>query len=83
MEVKPFSNWKSDKAPANGFSWFNTKTINGLKRIGHTGSQGGFRADFEMVPEKNLLVCMLFNTPYPLTKLTTDIEKILVEEKIL
>lgn len=83
MEVKTFTNWKSEKAPANGFSWFNTKTVNGLHRIGHTGSQGGFRADFEMVPEKNLLICLLFNTPYPLVRLTTDIEKILVEEKIL
>lgn len=83
MEVKTFPIWSPDKAPANGFSWFSTKTINGLKRIGHTGSQGGFRADFEMVPEKNLLVCLLFNTPYPVTRLMTDIEKILVEEKIL
>jgi len=83
MEVKTFTNWSPDKAPANGFSWFNSKTINGLRRVGHTGSQGGFRADFEMVPEKNLLVCMLFNTPYPVVKLTADIEKILVEEKIL
>lgn len=83
MEVKTFTNWRPDKAPANGFSWFTTKTINGLKRIGHTGSQGGFRADFEMVPEKNLLICMLFNTPYPASRLTADIEKILVEEKIL
>lgn len=83
MEVKSFASWNSDKGPALGYSWFQTKTANGLKRIGHTGSQGGFRADFEMVPEKNLLVCMLFNTPYPVTKLMTDIEKILVEEKIL
>ncbi len=83
MEIKPFAAWNSDKAPALGYSWFHTKTVNGLLRIGHTGSQGGFRADFEMVPEKNLLICMLFNTPYPVTKLTTDIEKILVEEKIL
>lgn len=83
MEVKIFANWKADKAPVNGFSWFNTQTVNGLHRVGHTGSQGGFRADFEMVPEKNLLICMLFNTPYPVTKLTADIEKILVEEKIL
>ena len=83
MEVKSFTNWSPDKTPANGFSWFNSKTINGLRRIGHTGSQGGFRADFEMVPEKNLLVCILFNTPYPVVKLTAEIEKILVEEKIL
>lgn len=83
MEVKTFLNWTSPTPPANGYSWFNTKTVNGLHRVGHTGSQGGFRADFEMVPEKNLLICMLFNTPYPLVKLTADIEKILVEEKIL
>jgi CubicO group peptidase (beta-lactamase class C family) len=83
MEVKTFTNWKSDKAPANGYSWFITSSANGLRRVGHTGSQGGFRADFEMVPEKNLLVCMLFNTPYAVSYLTKEIEKILAEEKIL
>lgn len=83
MEVKTFTNWKSDKAPVNGFSWFITTTGNGLRRVGHTGSQGGFRADFEMVPEKNLLICLLFNTPYPVSNLTKEIEKIVAQEKIL
>lgn len=83
MEIKTFTNWKSDKAAANGYSWFITTSANGLLRVGHTGSQGGFRADFEMVPEKNLLVCMLFNTPYAVGYLTKEIEKILAEEKIL
>ena len=83
MEVKKFEQWKSEKEPNNGYSWFITKTVNGLKRIGHTGSQGGFRADFELVPEKKILICLLFNAPYDVSLLTKKIETILVEEKIL
>ena len=52
MEVKPFPNW-ADSIPARiGWSWFIGKTTDGLKTVGHTGSQGGFRANFVMVPEK-------------------------------
>lgn len=83
MEVKKFEQWKSDKEPNNGYSWFITKTVNGLKRIGHTGSQGGFRADFELVPEKKIVICLLFNIPHDVSLLTKKIETILVEEKIL
>lgn len=83
MEVKRFKNWSSDKEPNIGYSWFVTKTVNGLKRIGHTGSQGGFRADFEFVPEKKIVICLLFNTPYDVSPLTRKIETILMEENLL
>ncbi|MBS1621829.1 MAG: beta-lactamase family protein [Bacteroidetes bacterium] len=84
MEIKKFKNWNSSLKPNIGYSWFVTKTINGLKRIGHTGSQGGFRADFEFVPEKKIVICLLFNNSIQnASSLTKDIEKILVEEKLL
>lgn len=83
MEVKKFTNWNSDKDPNVGYSWFITKTINGLQRIGHTGSQGGFRADFEFVPEKKVVICILFNIPQDVGTVTKKVETILAEEKIL
>ncbi len=83
MQVKTFTEWNSEKEPVNGYSWFITKTMNGLKRIGHTGSQGGFRAYFEFVPEKKIVICLLFNIPYDVNMLTKKIETILIEEKFL
>ncbi len=83
MRVKKFDNWNSGKEPAVGTSWFLTKTINGLTRIGHTGSQGGFRADFEFVPDQNIVICLLFNIPHDLNELTRKIETILLEENLL
>ncbi len=83
MRVKEFSEWEGENEPRVGYSWFVTKTVNGLQRIGHTGSQGGFRADLEFVPEKKTVIALLFNTPYDVKELTQKIELILVEEKIL
>ncbi len=83
MQVKIFENWSSEKEPNNGYSWFITKTINGLERIGHTGSQGGFRANFQFIPEKKIFVGMLFNTPHNYDILMEKIEQILKEENYL
>ena len=83
MQVKRFDNWSSEKEPNNGYSWFITKAINGLERIGHTGSQGGFRANFQFIPEKKIFVGMLFNTPHNCDILLEKIEQILKEENYL
>lgn len=83
MQVKHFGNWKSEMPPKVGYSWFITKTINGLKRIGHTGSQGGFRANFQFIPEKKIFVGMLFNIPHDTDSIMEKIEHILREENIL
>jgi CubicO group peptidase (beta-lactamase class C family) len=37
--------------------------------IGHTGSQGGFRADYVWLPGKKLFYVILCNTPRDLDKL--------------
>lgn len=83
MEIKHFKNWESKTAPKVGYSWFITKSINGLKRIGHTGSQGGFRANFQFIPGKKIFVSMLFNIPHNTDSVMEKIEQILLEENIL
>jgi CubicO group peptidase (beta-lactamase class C family) len=63
--VQQFSNW-NDTVPAFiGLCWFIQQT-NGENMIGHTGSQGGFRADYVWLPEKNIFYVILCNTPKPL-----------------
>jgi CubicO group peptidase (beta-lactamase class C family) len=61
-------NWKDTNPPIIGCSWFinekdNTENEYGVKIIYHTGSQGGFRAFFYSIPEKDILYVGLFNRP--------------------
>ena len=61
-------NWKDANPPVIGWSWFinekdNSENKYGVKIIYHTGSQGGFRAFFYSVPEKDILYAGLFNRP--------------------
>ena len=73
MEVKEFSGW-NDSIPAHiGWSWFIGKTDSGLKTVGHTGSQGGFRANFVMVPEKDWFIVILSTAPRDLDAWTTKL----------
>lgn len=70
FEIKKFPNW-ADKTPEQiGWSWFVGKTDQGFTMIGHTGSQGGFRANFQFVPEKQWLVIILSSAPRPLEEYT-------------
>lgn len=68
--VKVFTNWKGKESPAVGWSWFIGRTADGQKTIGHTGSQGGFRANYLSIPEKRVLIVMLSATPRPLEEYT-------------
>lgn len=63
-------NWKSLEDPDVGYSWFIAKKEHkqnelGLKVISHTGWQGGFRAFYISIPEKDILYIGLFNRPVP------------------
>ena len=49
--------------------------------IGHTGSQGGFRADYVWLPEKKIFYVILCNTPKPLAALRTKVLAIAMKEK--
>ncbi|MGH1383285.1 serine hydrolase domain-containing protein [Kordia sp.] len=63
-------NWSETSAPFIGYSWF-TGEQNLLKGqsnfkvdlVYHTGSQGGFRAFYITIPEKDILFVGLFNRP--------------------
>ncbi|MCB0585840.1 MAG: beta-lactamase family protein [Phaeodactylibacter sp.] len=58
-------NWTDSLPPALGFSWFIEPAAPPLnvRRVFHTGSQGGFRAFHLSIPEKEILYVALFNRP--------------------
>lgn len=49
-----------------GWSWFIGRTEEGLTTVGHTGSQGGFRAEYRAIPERGQLIIILSAAPRPL-----------------
>jgi len=66
---KPKS-WKASSAPFLGWGWFlgeknliGSESNLGVDIVYHTGSQGGFRAYYISIPEKNILSIGLFNRP--------------------
>ena len=68
--VKTFSNWSDKNSPAIGWSWFIGQTPDGLKTIGHTGSQGGFAANYVSIPAEKILFVILCNSPRDLAPVT-------------
>ena len=66
--VFSFPNWKDSLPPFIGLCWFITKFEN-KKMIGHTGSQGGFRADYVCLSDYNTFYIILCNTPFPLVEI--------------
>lgn len=81
--IYPFSNWKETKyQPFIGLCWF---IINdrGLNLIGHTGSQGGFRGDYQWVPQKKVFYTFLCNTPYNVEDIRHQVFDILEKYKWL
>jgi CubicO group peptidase (beta-lactamase class C family) len=75
-----FSNWKDSLPSFIGLCWFITKT-SGENMIGHTGSQGGFRADYVWLPEKDLFYVILCNTPKALSKIREQVLNVALKEK--
>ena len=61
--IKQFSNWSSPDPPKVGWSWFIQQTEDHLLSIGHEGSQGGFLSSYITLPEKQILIVILTNTP--------------------
>jgi len=60
-----FPNWKDTGKSFIGLCWFITRQED-TRLIGHTGSQGGFRGDYQWLPEKNIFFVALCNTPEPI-----------------
>jgi CubicO group peptidase (beta-lactamase class C family) len=69
-------NWKDSIPSQLGLSWFVTD-FEGQRIIGHTGSQGGFRADYVWLPEKKIFYVILCNTPKRLAQVRRSVFKIL------
>jgi CubicO group peptidase (beta-lactamase class C family) len=78
--VLNYSNWKDSLPPFIGLCWFITKTSN-ENMIGHTGSQGGFRADYVWLPGKNIFYVILCNTPKPLDQIRNKVLAVALKEK--
>jgi len=75
--------WK-DSIPARvGWSWFIGKTKEGLKTVGHTGSQGGFLCNYVTLPEKDIQFIILCNTPRDVPEFTKKIMNALRQENWL
>lgn len=62
--------WAGSEPPFIGYSWFigedqllGEKNDFGVRFVYHTGDQGGFRAFYFSVPEKDILYVGLFNRP--------------------
>ena len=62
--------WNEVTPPFVGYSWFigeeqvlGEPNTFGVRMVYHTGDQGGFRAFYFSIPEKNLLYVGLFNRP--------------------
>lgn len=84
-------NWKSTDDPEVGCSWFISEKEHpsndlGVKVISHTGWQGGFRAFYISIPEKDILYVGLFNRPIsnlsesynPFTKIAENLSDVRV-----
>lgn len=63
--ITTYLNWKDVNPEFIGFSWFISKTEDSVKVVSHTGTQGGFYADYVSFPEKELLYVILCNKPFP------------------
>ncbi len=56
--------------PFIGWSWFVGRTADGSKIVGHTGTQGGFIANYVSIPQKKVLIVILCNSPRDIYALT-------------
>jgi CubicO group peptidase (beta-lactamase class C family) len=74
-----FPNWKDSTPSFIGLCWFITKT-NNENMIGHTGSQGGFRADYVWLPDKKIFYVILCNTPKPLSKIREKVLNVALKQ---
>lgn len=78
--VKEFSNWKSNEPAEYGYSWVITQTDDGQKMVSHTGTQGGFYADYVSILDRGILYVVLCNRPFPREKFRKKILEILQQQ---
>ncbi|PHN04892.1 serine hydrolase domain-containing protein [Flavilitoribacter nigricans] len=63
-----------------GYSWFISQTDSGVKLVGHSGTQGGFYANYIAVPDQQILFVMLANFPCDRQKISLQIMQWIEEE---
>ena len=76
-------NWACSIPPVVGWSWFIGQTTDSLRTVGHTGSQGGFVANYVTVPDKQILFIILCNTPRDIEVDASYVLRLLKEENWL
>lgn len=57
--IKTFPAWTSKEPPQLGWSWWIVDAPGQPRMIGHTGSQGGFSANYQTIPDKKVLFIVL------------------------
>ena len=77
------SNWREESAPFMGWSWFIERTEEGVKTIGHTGTQGGFYCHYVYLPDSHILYVLLANREYPREESFTYVLRLLREHNLL
>lgn len=77
--IKTFENWVDPEPPIIGWSWFIERTKDNLRTVGHTGSQGGFRTGYVVIPDRSILFVVLTNSPRDTKAMATWIEQWLRE----
>ncbi len=65
--IFPLPMWKSATPSLLGLSWF-VSDYQGHAKFAHTGSQGGFTADYVSIPTAGFFYCILSNTPIEVLK---------------
>jgi CubicO group peptidase (beta-lactamase class C family) len=64
-----------------GWSWFTSSNPDGVKLVGHSGTQGGFYCNYISIPEKQILFVMLGNFPCDRQKISTQVMQWITSEK--
>ncbi len=78
--IQIYPNWADSTPSFIGLSWFITKTST-ENMIGHTGSQGGFRADYVWLPEKRIFYVILCNTPKRLNEIRNKVLSVALKDQ--
>ncbi len=71
--IKTFPGWSAEVPPSIGWSWFIGQMPDGRKTVGHTGSQGGFYANYVTLPEEKLLLVILGNRPHDRERIAAEV----------
>lgn len=76
------SNWKDSRAPFIGYSWF-IQNEGSYRLVGHSGDQAGFRAEYWIIPEKNIFIAIINNANLELGDARKKIIELLKSNNLL